>query len=214
MTAASQWMDRVFLSFDSAVSRFAFALHTGRMGGFFDRFFPAITHLGDLGWAFIVLALALICFRKTRERGLTMICAMLIGLLVTNLLVKNLVGRPRPYYWEDSLFFQWWEELGRRVESEFSFPSGHTTASFAAMGALFLCGESKKRWFAFIPAILIAFSRIYIFVHYPSDVLGGVIAGLLSAGLARLLMARLQRRFSALALFLRAPQRGESARLS
>lgn len=183
LTPFAQWLNTFFAGFDTAIFTFANNLHQAA-GGFFDLFFETITKLGDGGIFFIVLGLVFLLFKKTRKAGFGMLIAILIGALFTNICIKEIVARPRPYVDEANVFHQWWLSVGHGLESEFSFPSGHTTASFAAMGAFFAFLDKKWSWLGFVLASLIAFSRIYIVVHYPSDILGGIVVGLISATLA------------------------------
>lgn len=180
MTAFAAWLNATFAGMDNAVSHFAFSLHESAAGGFFDWLFPFITLLGNGGIFFIAVAVVCLLFKKGRRTGATMLVALLLGLLVTNLALKNGIARPRPYADELSTFFTYWQAIGHGLENEiYSFPSGHATASFAAMTAVFLCGNKKYSYLAYVLALLIGFSRIYIQVHYASDIVGGALAGTL-----------------------------------
>lgn len=111
---------------------------------------------------------------KTRKTGIIVAAALLMNLILCNLILKNLVARVRPYDVNTAIAILIKKPL------DFSFPSGHTAASFAAMTALFLA-KMKKAWIAaLVLAVLIAFSRLYFYVHYPTDVLGGAVVGILS----------------------------------
>lgn len=178
MTAFATWLNTVFAGLDAAVAQFAFSLHEGALGGFFDFFFPNITHLGDEGLFFITLGVIFLLFRRTRKAGAAMLIALLFGLLLTNMTIKPLVERPRPYVDELSMFHQFWATIGHGLESESgSFPSGHATSAFAAMFAFFWALPKKYSWTGLLLAVIIGFSRIYIHVHYCSDILGGMIVG-------------------------------------
>lgn len=183
LTTIAQWLNTFFAGFDKAIFTFAHNLHQSA-GNFLDTFFELITKLGDGGIFFIIVGIIFLLFKKTRKAGLGMLFALLIGSLFTNLLLKELIARPRPYVDEASIFNQWWQDVGHGIESEFSFPSGHTTASFAAMGAFFAFLNKKWSWLGLVLAALISFSRIYIVVHYPSDIVGGIIVGVASAVIA------------------------------
>ncbi len=130
-----------------------------------------ITKLGDGGIIWIAGALILLIPKKTRRIGICCLIALMGSLLINNVILKNLVARTRPY---DAI-----AGLSSLIgsQSDFSFPSGHTGSSFAAATVMF-CGL-KKRYgsFALILAALIGFSRIYVGVHYPSDVIGGALIG-------------------------------------
>ena len=145
--------------------------------GFMDFIMPIITLFGDDGIFWIACAILLALTRKYRRTGFGMGFAMAIGLLICNIILKPLVGRPRPYdfQWEH---FQVTIPLLIEGLSDFSFPSGHTIASFEACTVLML---NDKRFGipATILAFGIAFSRLYLYVHYPTDVIFSLFAGIL-----------------------------------
>ncbi len=141
-----------------------------------DSIMPWITKLGDGGVFWIALALVLLIPKKTRRTGAAMAVAMLLGLIIGNGLIKNLVMRTRPFDLEHPIVTR--ANLLISPPSDYSFPSGHTLASFEAATALFK-DHTVYGFLAFVLAILIAFSRLYLQVHYPSDVLGGAILGFL-----------------------------------
>ncbi len=137
---------------------------------FLDWFMPLVTSLANAGIFWILLAVVLLCFRQTRKVGLTMGIALIFGLLLGNLTLKPLTARIRPYDFDPSI------QLLIPPESEFSFPSGHTLASFE--GAVSIFAHNRKfGTAALILAALIAFSRLYLMVHYPIDVITGAILG-------------------------------------
>ena len=142
-----------------------------------DWFWKGITHLGDFGIFWILLTIVLLIPKKTRKAGLASALALIIGTLITNVAIKNVVARIRPYEVIQEL------ELMIEKQKDFSFPSGHTCASFASAFAIYKCKEVfSKKWriAAMVLATLIALSRLYVGVHYPTDVLGGLIVGLFS----------------------------------
>lgn len=137
---------------------------------FLDWFMPIITSLANAGIFWILLAVVLLCFKKTRKVGLTMGIALIFGLLVGNLTLKPLTARIRPYDFDTSI------NLLIPPEHEYSFPSGHTLASFE--GAVSIFAHNRKFGTAsLVLAALIAFSRLYLMVHYPIDVITGAILG-------------------------------------
>jgi len=140
---------------------------------FLDNFFSAVTHLGDTGIVWIVLALILLCIRKTRPLGVCMALALIFDLLLCNMILKPLVGRIRPYELREVA-------LLIKAPHDASFPSGHTAVSFAAAGVVAL-RRSKLAIPALILASIIAFSRLYLYVHFPTDVLGGILVGMICA---------------------------------
>lgn len=147
-----------------------------------DTIMPIITVFGDAGIFWIAWAVLLLLFPKTRKTGLGMGFALIMGLLICNVTLKPLVGRIRPYDYQIDILGLTWDQIlvnGKllvETPHDFSFPSGHTIASFEA--ATVLLKNSKKMGIpAMILAILIAFSRMYLYVHYPTDVLASVILG-------------------------------------
>lgn len=135
-----------------------------------DYIMQGITFLGNAGWFWIALSLILAFIPKTRKIGITACAALLINLLVCNVTLKPLIARVRPYDLREGI------ELIIIRPHDFSFPSGHTSASFAAAAAIFPYNK-KYGSLALILAALIGFSRLYLYVHFPTDVLGGAIVG-------------------------------------
>ena len=158
-----------------------------------DAVMPVITVLGDAGIFWMVIAAALLLFKKTRRVGLGMGIAMLMGLLLCNLTLKPLCQRPRPYDYQFDVFNKLIPLLIEQ-QHDFSFPSGHTIASFEAAGVI---AQNNKKWGipALILASLIAFSRLYLYVHYPTDVLVSVLLGLALAFVGNQLAHRVPDRY-------------------
>lgn len=155
---------------------------------FLTPFFVFITKLGDVGMIWIVLTLVFVCNKKTRKAGVISAVALLLSLLFCNVLLKNLVQRVRPYEVIDTLTI-----LVER-QKDFSFPSGHTSASFAA-GIVFFRNLPRKFGVpAVILACLISFSRLYIGVHYPTDVICSIVLGGVLAFLSEQLYRKILRR--------------------
>lgn len=188
------WLNSYFAGFDAAVMQLVHRLYD-IAGGFFTPFFEFISVLGDGGIFLIILSLFLMLFPRTRRYGLAILLGISIGALITNLWLKPSIFRPRPYTDEGSVFQQIWMTMGQHMESDKSFPSGHTTAAFSAMTALFLTGNKRVSWTAFIFGILMGISRIYLAVHYPSDVLGGILVGLFAGSLSAFIAGLLPRKF-------------------
>ncbi|MCL2494307.1 MAG: phosphatase PAP2 family protein [Oscillospiraceae bacterium] len=194
-----------FLSFDAAAFQWIGRVFSPGTSPALDWFFNFVTMLGNSGWFWIALAVGFLIFKKTRKIGLIMVFALIFQLLIVNVAMKPLFARPRPY----DLEIDWWMQayravfpggaLAKSMPSDMSFPSGHTGASLAA--ALAWCFGSKKEWvgnarwvsyIGIVLAALIAFSRLYLGVHYATDILGGVLAGLACALLAMLLFQWLE----------------------
>jgi len=156
--------------------------------GFLDFLMPLITLLGDAGIFWILCSVVLIFIPKYRKIGLGMGVSLLIGLLVCNVTLKPLVGRIRPYDYQLQHFQK---EIILLVEGlhDFSFPSGHTIASFEAATVL-LINNKKLGIPAMVLAVLIAFSRLYLYVHYPTDVLASIVLGIGIAFLGNFLVKK------------------------
>ena len=143
--------------------------------GFLDKVMPVVTALGNGGIFWIVLALVLMIIPKYRKAGFSMALALIMGLVVCNLTLKPLVARMRPYDYQ-------LEHFGKTIAllvatpHDFSFPSGHTIASFEGAAAL-LIHDRKLGIPAMVLAVLVAFSRLYLYVHYPTDVLASILLG-------------------------------------
>ena len=198
-TAVVQWFQDVFGSFDFSILQFYNNIHEGALGKIFDIFFLIYTHLGDDGILFIILGLVFLFFKKTRKVGAGMLFGIIFGALITNVTIKPLIERPRPFelfnFISDDpnvlLFKEWWEGMGEvHASSMRSFPSGHTTSAVAALVPVFLYCNKKYSWLALFAAVLMGASRNYVMVHYPSDVLGGIIVGLI-AGVAAFVIVNL-----------------------
>ncbi|NLV85763.1 MAG: phosphatase PAP2 family protein [Clostridiales bacterium] len=150
---------------------------------FLDPLVVFITRLGDNGIMWILLSLALLIPKKTRGGGFETLMCLLLAFLINDLILKDLFARIRPYELIEGL------TILVPPETSFSFPSGHTNASFACATALTLSFGKKGAW-AYIPAAAISLSRLYVGVHYPTDVLGGILVGTLAAFAAHYLLKR------------------------
>ena len=146
-------------------------------GGVLDPVMTMLSLMGNGGAVWITLALLLLFFRKTRRAGAAMLLAMLVGFLVGNLWLKELVMRPRPFVTHSDL------TALLAPGDRWSFPSGHALSSFAAATALW-CFHKKA-------GALVAFSRLYASVHYPTDVLAGMLIGIALAHAAAFLTDRI-----------------------
>ena len=185
-TAAAMWLNTAFAGFDQAVTAGVHQLYDAA-GWFFSPFLELISLMGKGGIFLILLSLCLIVSKRTRRFGTAMLLGVTIGALFTNLFIKVVIARPRPYADENGFFYPLWQMMGAHTESDKSFPSGHTTAAFATMVPVFLLGKKRISWTALIFAFLMGLSRIYLVVHYPSDVLGGLIVGTIAGILGTLI---------------------------
>lgn len=135
------------------------------------------TYLGDSGIFWIALNILLLIYPKTRKLGICMLIALGIEIVCCNLVLKPLIARIRPFEINTAI------KLLVSPPHDFSFPSGHTGLAFAAVSVMFF--REERIWIPFgIIAILISFSRLYLYVHYPTDVLAGMLLGLMSGWIA------------------------------
>ena len=141
-------------------------------------FMKIVTFLGNGGWFWILCAVVLLAVPKTRKTGYAAVLSLIFGVIVTNLLLKNIVARPRPFAEIEALI-----PLIAKP-TDFSFPSGHTTASFAVALVMLRMLPKKIGIPAVVLAALVAFSRLYLGVHYPTDVLVGFVVALVGSSLA------------------------------
>lgn len=143
-----------------------------------------ITTLGNNGLIWILLTLLFLAVPKTRRVGYMLTAALLGTLIVNNIILKNLVARTRPYEVVEGLTYL------VKKPTDFSFPSGHAGCAFAAAGIMFRSLPKKYGVPSLVLAILISFSRLYVGVHYPSDVLFGVLSGILISYLAETIVEK------------------------
>lgn len=164
-------------NFDLAVFKW---MDANLLGSFLDKIMAFISYAGEGGIIWILAAIAMLCFKKTRRYGVMMIGSLLLMELLNNVIIKPIIARPRPFNYYDAASGFVYPNLGLfgKVPDSYSFPSGHTSSSFAA--ALPMLIYSKKTG---IPAMILAFlmglSRIWLHDHYCTDVLAGVVAGLI-----------------------------------
>ena len=139
-----------------------------------DKIMVFITKLGDAGIIWLALAIFFLFIKKTRKCGILMLISLILGLILGNILLKNLIQRARPCWIDTNILLL----IPKPID--YSFPSGHTLASFEAATMIFL---HNKKWGipAMILAVLISFSRMYLFVHFPTDILSGAVLGIASS---------------------------------
>ena len=145
-----------------------------------DVVMPIITSLGNGGAIWIIITAILLIFNKTRNYGYMSVIALILCLLIGNLALKPFIARTRPFDINKVI------DIIINKPKDFSFPSGHTMSSFAVATVLFYM-DRKIGIIALILAILIGFSRLYLYVHFPSDVIVGMILGILVGIIAILL---------------------------
>ncbi len=142
-----------------------------------DKFFTFYTSLGNRGYLWIAVGILLIVYQKTRKTGILLLISLLLTHLINNYFLKFLIERPRPYEVLEGVRLV----IGKVAET--SFPSGHSATAFGSAFVIFLRERGWLRWTAISLAVLMAFSRLYVGVHYPLDVLVGSIIGIMIASL-------------------------------
>lgn len=130
-----------------------------------------VTHLGDHGMVWIVLTVLFLLFARTRKTGVLLTFSLLLNTLFVNVILKNVFARTRPYVVVEGL-----EKL-IEAQRDYSFPSGHTASSFAAAVIIYLMCPKRIGVPALVLAALISLSRLYVGVHFPTDVIGGALIG-------------------------------------
>ena len=140
--------------------------------GVLDGLWVFITHLGDDGILWIAMGILLLFFKKTRPIGFTVLLSLLFDFIMINVTLKGVFSRPRQFVVNDAIV-----TLISKPSPFRSFPSGHSGGSFAAMFALYKWVPKKIGIPALILAALVALSRLYVGVHYPTDIIGGCIIG-------------------------------------
>lgn len=160
-------------------------IQTHLRSGIGDTVMPFVTHLGDGGVIWIVLALALLIHPKTRRAGASLLTALVLGVICCNVILKPFVARVRPCGVNTAI------QLLVPRPDDFSFPSGHTGASFEGAAVLYF-HKSRLRFPALVLAVLIGFSRLYLYVHYPTDVLAGAALGVLLGWVGCALVSRVE----------------------
>lgn len=194
MTAAASWLTNAFSGFDLGILSLLHAL-AERAGILLTPLSKLVTLLGEKGIVFFLLAFLLMCRAKTRPLGVCIFGAVCCGALITNILLKDWVARPRPFE-TLAVYRAWWQYVGSPAEDGFSFPSGHVTAAAAGMSAVCFMKGKKWLWPAVGIVLIMGFSRSYLMAHFPSDVLAAVCIGILSGFVAWLITMQIFAFFS------------------
>lgn len=182
------WLNREFFYFDYNILKFWHEFASATHGAL-TPIFKFISLLAEYGIFLILLSVIFMFFKKTKKLGLCTFISIIFGAMITNILLKNLVLRQRPF---QNVYHEWWLYVGSTKALGTSFPSGHVTATTAFITAL--CLNTKKRYgiIGVIFIILMGCSRNYLMVHYPTDVVGGIIFGMISGFLAKKTVEKLQ----------------------
>lgn len=176
-------MFEFFAPFDLSVAKWVNGL-CANVDGVLGSVLKGITSTGNYGLIFIIAAAVTLAFGRTRKFGAVVSVALLLGMLFTNILLKNVMRRARPFSDRTTEFYKFWQAAGALKESGYSFPSGHTTAAAAfGVGAFLSCKKRLSFLFLIIPVVM-GFTRLYFVVHYASDVIGGMLLGAVAAVMA------------------------------
>ncbi|MEI0567838.1 phosphatase PAP2 family protein [Brachyspira pulli] len=173
--------------FDDTIIKFANNLHTNYKA--LDFFFSAITNLGE-ALPLMIITIILIFIKRTRFCGINMAISLFVSIVIGAFILKPLIARERPFM--DPIYNEYWIAVGKHLETSFSCPSSHTTASFAALFPLFLNFNKKYSFIFILIASLIGFSRVYLVVHYPSDVLLGALLGITVSTITYIVLNKLE----------------------
>ena len=178
MSTTAIWLNEALYGFDHAL----LSLYHGMaesLGGLLTPLMRLITLVGEKGLVFFLMAFIFMLCASKRDLGVCIFGAVCCGALITNIILKDAIARPRPFEGLDE-YYQWWVFVGSPAEDGFSFPSGHVTACAAGMTAIWTM--KGKKWLApsAIIVFLMALSRNYLMAHYPSDVLAAAIVGCFS----------------------------------
>jgi undecaprenyl-diphosphatase len=191
---AEFFLNEFIVGIDVAVYQFVDSI----MNPILNSIMTVITHMGDTpGIIWFVIGIILLIPKKTRKLGVLLFAGLAISSVINNLALKELIQRPRPYnidaeVWKNAGYTYIWPDLIKK-SSSWSFPSGHTSTSIGAAFALLL--GCKKKYIGvgipvFILSLLVGFSRIYVHVHYPTDVIAGAVVGLVGGVIAWLLVEK------------------------
>lgn len=194
MTAAASWLMDAFSGIDLGILSLMHTL-AEHAGGLLTPLCKLITLLGEKGILFFLLSIGLMCFARTRPLGVCIFGAVCCGALITNILLKDWVARPRPFE-TLAVYRDWWRAIGSPAEDGFSFPSGHVTAAAAGMGAICFMRGRRWVWPAVGVVLVMMFARNYLMAHFPSDVIAAALIGLFSAWVAYLITMQIFAFFS------------------
>lgn len=143
-----------------------------------DTFLIPFTLSNNAGIICIVLVALFLYFKKLRKVGILMMISLILEFILTNLIIKNWVARVRPYEVIDGLTLM----VGKATD--YSFPSGHTGSAFALAVVVFMAMPGKYGIIALVLATLMGLSRLYVGIHYPGDVIGGMVLGIITSIIA------------------------------
>lgn len=181
LTPAAEVINNIFFALDYQILAIYHALALACP--WITPIMVGISYTAKSGIPLIIASLVMICFKKTRRTGIYCLAGLTVGAILVNVIVKPLIMRPRPYVFNADIR-SWWEMVGSHTESDGSFPSGHTNA--AADFSVAFCYANGKKYipWAILYIVLMGISRNWLQVHYPSDVLFGMIFGIAAGFIA------------------------------
>lgn len=147
-------------------------IHEHLACSFLDFLMPKITFLGNGGLIWIAAAIIMISFKKYRKIGIMIGTGLSAGVIIGNILLKNLIARERPCWINETV------QMLISTPQDYSFPSGHTLSSFVA-ATIIMHSDRRMGIAAYVFASIIAFSRLYLYVHFPTDILAGALLGII-----------------------------------
>ena len=202
-SATALWLDSFFAGYDHFFLKLLHGM-ADKIGVVMTPLMRVITFLGEKGLVFFLLALIFLLMADRRDLGRCIFGAVCCGALITNIILKDAVARPRPFM-SSAEYEAWWGFIGAPLEDDFSFPSGHVTACAAGMTAITLM--RGKKWIvpSVVIVLLMGISRNYLMAHYPSDVLVsvfiGVFSGIVAWFITQFIFNQLRRRRRSIPLF-------------
>ena len=177
------WLNDLFYNFDDSIFKATYALEQNIP--WLAGFAKFISWFGNSPAPLLLLLTLVLCvFRKTRKKGIVVAVAILFEFIIINLLLKNVIARPRLFWDELNPYYHMWIEAKGTYHKSYSFPSGHTAIATAIGVGLFLTSNKKYSWAYLLFPLIMGWSRIALFVHYPSDVLVSLIIVSLTTVLA------------------------------
>lgn len=153
-----------------------------------DKIMVTITHLGDAGIMWIILTLVLLLIPKTRKVGFVLVLALAFDVILCNFMIKPFIARTRPYDINTAIELL----IGRQVD--YSFPSGHTAAGITCTVALYFMRQKWLWKMTLLLSLLIGFSRMYLYVHFPTDIIGGIVIGIICGTLGYITARQIAKR--------------------
>lgn len=171
------------LSLDFKILNYLQQFHSGPL----DLIMKFFTYIGENGYIWIALGLLFLCFKKTRKMGIYLLITLAIEFICNDLVLKHIIKRQRPFFYNKRI------NMVIKRPTSYSFPSGHASAAFSSATAIFM-HDKIKGLFAYLVAIAISVSRIYFYVHYPSDIVCGAILGMIVAIIVRLMGKAIEKR--------------------